>query len=292
VAAGGTLGILIPPSLVFILYGVLAEQSIGQLFMAGILPGILSAGLYIVTIAVLVRFNPRMGPPASRFPFRERIRALKQVWGALGLFLLIVGGIYGGFFTPTEAAAVGAFGTFLLVLLKGRFSFKQLSACLAGTARNTAMLVLIFIGATLFNYFLALTRLPSDLVGWVAASSISPAMTLAAILLIYLLLGCIMDSGSMIILTMPLVFPLVQQCGFHPIWFGVIVVVMAEIGSITPPVGINVFIVQASARDVPLPRVFAGVLPFLAADLVRLVILILIPAISLFLPDLLASSGR
>lgn len=287
IAAGGTIGILIPPSIVFILYGILTEQSIGKLFMAGLLPGVLSVILYMLTIAVQVKLNPSLGPPGPKTTLPEKVRSLRKTWGMLLLFALVLGGIYFGFFTPTEAGAVGACGALILALAKKKLTWRSLWTSLMETGRTTSTLVMIFVGAMLFNYFLALTNLPLELASIIVENSISRYATLFAILGVYLLLGSIMDPGSMIILTIPIFFPIIQTLGFDPIWFGVLVVVLAEIGCITPPVGINVFAVKGVDPGVSLATVFRGVLPFWAADMLRLALLVLFPQISLFLPSLL-----
>ena len=290
IAAGGTIGILIPPSIVFILYGILTEQSIGKLFLAGFLPGVLTVILYIITIVIQVRINPQLGPPGPKTTLREKILSLRQTWGMLVLFALVMGGIYLGFFTPTEAGAVGAFGAFLLALLRRKLTWKILFSCLLETGRTTSMLIIIFVGAMVFNYFLAVTNLPMDLAQMIADLGLNHYIVLAAILVVYLFLGCVMDPGSMIILTIPIVFPLIQSMGFDPIWFGVIIVMVAEIGAITPPVGLNVFVIKGVAPDVPISEIFRGILPFWGADMVRLFILVAIPQISLFLPNMLKGS--
>ncbi|MBW2030269.1 MAG: TRAP transporter large permease subunit [Deltaproteobacteria bacterium] len=290
IAAGGTIGILIPPSIVFILYGILTEQSIGKLFLAGILPGILTVILYFSTILILVRINPTLGPPGPKTSTREKLGALRQTWGMLLLFFLVMGGIYLGFFTPTEAGAVGAFGAFLLALLRNRLTPKGVYECLLETGRTTAMLIIIFVGAMVFNYFMAVTNLPMDMAQLIAEHGFHPYTILAAILLTYLLLGCIMDPGSMIILTIPIVYPLIQSVGFDPIWFGVVIVMVAEIGAITPPVGLNVFVVKGVAPDVPIAEIFRGIVPFWLADMVRLFILVVFPRIALILPAIMKGS--
>jgi tripartite ATP-independent transporter DctM subunit len=286
IAAGGTLGILIPPSIVFILYGILTEQSIGRLFMAGVLPGILAIVLYIIAIVIQVRINPDLGPPGPVTKMRDKLVSLKNTWATIVLFALVMGGIYMGFFTPTEAGAVGAFGAFIMALIKRRLTWPTLFQCLLDTGRMTAMLIIIFVGAMLFNYFLAVTNLPMDLAQLIADQDFNRYVILAAIIAVYLLLGCIMDPGSMIILTIPIVFPLVQSLSFDPIWFGVIIVMVAEIGTITPPVGLNVFVVSAVAPEVPITKIFRGIFPFWAVDMVRLGILVALPQISLFLPNI------
>ena len=287
IAAGGTIGILIPPSIVFILYGILTEQSIGELFLAGFIPGALTVLLYLLTIAIQVRINPKLGPPGPRTNFKEKLLSLRHTWGMIILFFLVMGGIYLGFFTPTEAGAVGSFGAFLLALLRKRLNLKIIYECLLETGRTTAMLIFIFVGAMIFNYFMAVTNLPMDLTQMIADQGFNRYVILAAILFVYLLLGCIMDPGSMIILTIPIVFPLVQSLGFDPIWFGVVIVIVAEIGAITPPVGLNVFVVKGVAPDVPITDIFKGILPFWCADMVRLFLIVMIPQIALFLPGIM-----
>ncbi len=287
IAAGGTIGILIPPSIVFILYGILTEQSIGELFLAGFLPGVLTVLLYLLTIAIQVRINPKLGPPGPRTNFKEKLLSLRQTWGMIILFFLVMGGIYLGFFTPTEAGAVGAFGAFLLAILRKRLNMRIIYECLLETGRTTAMLVFIFVGAMIFNYFMAVTNLPMDLAQMIADQGFNRYIILTGILFGYLLLGCIMDPGSMIILTIPIVFPLVQSLGFDPIWFGVVIVIVAEIGAITPPVGLNVFVVKGVAPDVPISEIFKGILPFWGADMVRLSLVVMIPQIALFLPNIM-----
>jgi tripartite ATP-independent transporter DctM subunit len=287
IAAGGTVGILIPPSIVFILYGILTEQSIGRLFLAGFLPGILAIFLYIIAIVVQVRMNPALGPPGPVTKMRDKFVSLKNTWGTIVLFALVMGGIYMGFFTPTEAGAVGAFGALTMALLKRRLTWKTLFQCLLDTGRMTAMLIIIFVGAMLFNYFLAVTNLPMDLAQLIADQDSNRYVILVAIIAVYLFLGCIMDPGSMIILTIPIVFPLVQALSFDPIWFGVIIVMVAEIGTITPPVGLNVFVVSAVAPEVPITKIFRGIFPFWTVDMIRLAILVALPQISLFLPNIM-----
>jgi len=287
IAAGGTVGILIPPSIVFILYGILTEQSIGRLFLAGFLPGLLAIILYLVAIAIQVRLNPELGPPGPVTKWPDRLSSLKNTWATLLLFALVMGGIYLGFFTPTEAGAVGAFGACIMALLKKRLTWGILYRCLLDTGRMTAMLIIIFVGAMLFNYFLAVTNLPMDLAQAIADREFNRHIIMIAVIAIYLLLGCIMDPGSMIILTIPIVFPLIQSLAFDPIWFGVIIVMVAEIGTITPPVGLNVFVVSAVAPEVPISKIFRGIFPFWAVDMVRLAILVALPQISLFLPAIL-----
>ena len=240
--------------------------------------------LYLLAIIVQVRLNPALGPPGPRASFREKLLSLRQTWGTLLLFSVVMGGIYLGFFTPTEAGAVGAFGAFLMAIFKKRLTLKILNDCLLETGRMTAMLIIIFVGAMMFNYFLAVTNLPMDMAQLIADQDMNRYLVLTAILIVYLMLGCIMDPGSMIILTIPIVFPLIQSLGFNPIWFGVIIVMVAEIGTITPPVGLNVFVVKGVAKDVPMQTIFAGVLPFWIAMLVALLAVVAIPGLALMIP--------
>jgi tripartite ATP-independent transporter DctM subunit len=291
IAAGGTIGILIPPSLVFILYGIMTEQSIGSLFLAGVLPGFLTVAIYFLTIMILVWMFPKLGPRGPKTTLKQKFLSLRNTWGMVILFVLVLGGIYTGLFTPTEAGAVGAFGALLIGLFKRRITWQNLFRGLLDTGRTTAMLLIIFIGAMIFNYFLAVTNLPVHLAQVVTDNMYNRHMVLMVILVMYLLLGCIMDPGSMIILTIPIIFPIVQSLGFDPIWFGVVIVIVAEIGCITPPVGINVFVVKGIAGDVPIGEIFKGIFPFWIADIVRLLIIILIPQISLFLPALIRWRG-
>jgi tripartite ATP-independent transporter DctM subunit len=287
VAAGGTLGILIPPSIGFILYGILTEESIGKLFMAGLLPGIMLAGLFIITIYIQCRLNPAMGPKGRRTSWRGRIRSLGGTWGMLLLFCLVMGGIYLGVFTPTEAAGVGAFGAFLIALFKGRLTFNNLVMCLLETGKTTAMIFLIIIGANIFSTFLGLAQIPMGLADFITGLELPRYAILAGILVIYILLGCVMDCYAIMILTTPIIFPLIQAMQFDPIWFGVLMVIVLEVGLITPPVGLNVFVLKAAAPNVPLSVIFRGVLPFLAAALLSIVLLTIFPQIALLIPSLM-----
>jgi C4-dicarboxylate transporter DctM subunit len=287
VAAGGTLGILIPPSLGFIIYGILTEQSIGKLFMAGILPGIVLTILFMLTILIQCKINPSMGPPGESIPFKDRFLALKNIWGLLILFALVIGGIYLGVFTPTEAAGVGAFGSFLIALAKGRLTFENVQESILSTGQTMAMIFLIIIGAEFFAKFLGVTRLPMMLSEYAAGLSLNRYAILALILLIYVILGCVMDCVAIMILTTPIIFPVISALGFDPIWYGVIMVVVLEVGFITPPVGLNVFVIRGVSGGVELNTIFKGILPFLGACLVGIILLILFPKISLFIPSLM-----
>jgi len=290
-AVGGTLGILIPPSLGFILYGILTEQSIGRLFLAGFVPGTILAALLILTIYIICRKHPGMGPPGPSSTCREKMTSLKNVWEAVLLFGVVMGGIYGGFFTATEAAAIGCLGALVLALAKRRLGKKEFLDSFREAGQMTAMVFVLMIGAYIFNYFLALTRLPFELVGYIGSLAINRFLVLALVLIVYLCLGCIMDVFAAMILTLPLVHPLMTQLGFDPIWFGVIMVILLEVGLITPPIGMNVFFIAGANKDVPMSTVFLGSALFLPAFFVCLLILILFPQLTLFLPDLIIGRG-
>jgi tripartite ATP-independent transporter DctM subunit len=287
VASGGTIGILIPPSIVFIIYAGLTEESIGKLFMAGFIPGILEAALYILTIYILCKVNPELGPPGPTSSFREKVISLKDTWGILVLFLLVIGGIYLGLFTATEAAGVGAFGALLLGFFRRKLTRAKVMNALEDASKNTAMLLLMLIGADIFSYFLTMSQIPFLLSDFVVALPLHKAVTMAAILFVYIILGAIMPVIPAVILTIPIFYPVVMGLGYDPVWFGVIVVMVVEIGQITPPVGINVFALAGVAKDVPLGTIFKGIAPFLAADMVRLALVFFFPALALFLPSLM-----
>jgi tripartite ATP-independent transporter DctM subunit len=284
VAAGGTLGILIPPSTVMIIYGILTEQPIATLFMAGILPGLLLSALFIITIYIIVKRRPAMGPRGPRFPLRERIISLKGIWSIAFLFLLVMGGLYTGWFTPTEAAGVGAFGAFLILNIRRRLSWESLTLSLAETIRTTAMVFLILIGAHIFGYFVTITQIPDQLSSWIADMGFNRHIVMAMIIFLYIILGCFMEGLAIMVLTIPIIYPMVLEMGFDPIWFGVIIALVMEMSLITPPVGINVFILSGVAKDVPMYTIFRGVLPFWGAMLVCIVLIIIFPQIALFLP--------
>jgi tripartite ATP-independent transporter DctM subunit len=292
-AAGGTLGILIPPSVVLVIYAILAQQNIGKLFAAAVIPGLLAAAGYILAVAVYVRLNPAAGPAGPRLPGGQRLRQLRGVWPVAAIFIVVVGGIYGGVFTPTEAASVGTLATALIAWSRG-MRRSQLAQCLLSTAESTAMIFFILLGADLLNVFLALSQLPAELAAWVQGLGAHPLAVLAAMLLLYVLLGCLMDALSMILLTVPIFLPIVLGLDLFgldatekAIWFGVLALMVVEIGLITPPVGMNVYIISSMARDVPMAETFRGVLPFLAADAVRMVALVFFPILSLALVRLM-----
>ncbi|MCF8143871.1 MAG: TRAP transporter large permease [Deltaproteobacteria bacterium] len=285
VAAGGTLGILIPPSIGFVIYGILTQESIGRLFMAGIVPGILLAVLFILTIYLQCKLNPEMGPRGESTTWGVKIRSLSGTWGILLLIFIVMGGLYMGIVTPTEAAGVGAFGSFVIALLKGKLSVQGLIQCLLETGKTTAMIFLIIIGANIFSSFLGLARIPMGLADFIAGLALPKIVILMAIILIYVMMGCVMDCYAIMILTVPIIFPVIEALQFDPIWFGVLMVIVLEVGLITPPVGLNVFVLKAAAPNVPLTVIFRGILPFLAAALLLIILLILFPQLALFLPS-------
>jgi len=287
IAAGGTLGILIPPSVIMVIYGIMTETSIGALFAAGIVPGLVATALYMTSAAITCARNPEQGPPGERSGWPERRKALAEIWSVALLFAIVLGGLYGGWFTPTEAAGVGAAGGFLIALARRRLTLPVLHEVLVESARTTAMLFAIVIGASLFANFVNFTTLPADLDGFVRQFSVHPVAVIIAICGVYLVLGTAMESLSMILLTVPIFFPLAQNLGFDPVWFGILVVCVVEIGMITPPVGMNIFVLRSVVPDVATQAVWRGVLPFVAADAVRLAILIAFPIITLWLPKTL-----
>ena len=289
IAAGGTLGILIPPSVVLVIYGILTEQSIGKLFIAGILPGLLGILLYLLAVRFTVWRDPASGPAGERAGTARRLNSLRNSWATLVLFLVVIGGIYGGVFTPTEAAGVGAGGALLIALIRRRMTLADLATCLVEAVETSVSLFAILIGALLFSNFVNRAGLPDGLLGLVTGFDLTPMGVIVAILLVYLLLGCVFESLSMMLLTVPIFYPLVESLGFDLIWFGIIVVVVTEISLITPPVGLNVFVLRGVLGDVPTGTIFRGVTPFWIADILRLAILVGIPAISLFLPSLMGS---
>ncbi len=287
VCAGGCLGILIPPSIILAIYGILTEQSIGKLFIAGIVPGIIEAIFFILTIYLLCKRNPLVGPPGEVSAWRDRIISLKDTWGTLLLFLLVIGGLYIGVFTPTEAAGVGAFGAFIIALGRRQLNWRKLNESLLETGKMTAMSMVILIGSIIFGYFLAVTRLPAALSDYVVAAAVDRYIVMAGIIILYLFLGCIISSMAMIILTVPIFFPVITALGFDPIWFGIIIVKVVEIGQLTPPVGLNVFVIYGIARDVPMYTIFRGIVPFFIADLAEVALLVIVPQIVTFLPQMM-----
>lgn len=287
VATGGTLGILIPPSTGFIVYGILTETSIGKLFIAGIFPGLLLALLFSLLIIIRARLNPGLAPPGESFSWRERLIYLKGVGGMLILFILVMGGLYLGIFTPTEAGAIGAFGAMLLAITQRRLNRENLVTSLKEALRTSCMIFAIIIGAMIFNTFLAVSRLPVELGEWLAGLPFPRHLILSFILLMYIPLGCFMDALAMLVLTLPIIFPAVEALGFDPIWFGVLLTILVEIGLITPPVGMNCYVLSGVVKDIPLEDIFRGIIPFIGAFVFGLAILVTFPQISLFLPGMM-----
>jgi C4-dicarboxylate transporter DctM subunit len=284
IASGGTLAILIPPSAAFILYGLITEQSIGALFLSGILPGILLTALFIVLTYIWTKRNPEIGPKGAEFSWRERLFSLGNLWPVLILFVVVMGGIYAGIVTVNEAAGVGVFAALVIALARKRLTKTNMVESLMSTLRATGMIFALIIGAMVFNYFLAVSGITILLSDFITSLPVPPLAIIAAILLMYLVLGCLMDAFAMLLIVVPIVFPIITALGFDPLWFGVISVVMIEVGLITPPVGINVFIISGMAKDVPMTKIFRGITPFVMAALICVAILVAFPQISLLIP--------
>jgi tripartite ATP-independent transporter DctM subunit len=286
IAASSTMGVLIPPSLAFILYGILTEQSVGKLFMAGIIPGVLEAAFYMTTIYLLCRFNPRMGPPGPKTSFKEKIFSLKGTWAMLCLFLLVMGGIYGGIFTPTEAGGVGAFGAIVIAAAGRKLNGRKLVNSLKETALMCGMIMFMIAGVFIFMHFIAVSKLAFALGEFVAGLGVPDIVIIIAIIIMYIILGCFMPEVPMVILTIPIIYPVIVTLGFDPIWFGVIIVRVMEIGSITPPMGINIFVLSG-ITGTPITTIFRGVIPFVISDCCHVALLVAIPALALFLPGMM-----
>jgi C4-dicarboxylate transporter DctM subunit len=284
IAAGGTLGAMFPPSTVLAVYGLITQQDIGKLFIAGILPGILAVSMYVATIAVISVARPRFLPAGEHSSWHERFSAMREVWAPMLLFLFVIGGLYGGVFTPTEAGGMGAGGAILISMLRRRLTRPQLLQSLLQATRTAAAIFTVLIGALLFGYFLTVTQTPQRVTELLTGLGLGRYGVLALIMVMYLVLGCLMDALAMIILTVPIIFPVIQTLGFDPIWFGVIIVMTVELGLIHPPVGMNVFVIKTVVPEVSFLTIFSGVLPFIVTDMLRLVILIAFPIIATFLP--------
>jgi len=289
-AAGGTLGIMIPPSVPLVIYAILTQESIGKLFMAAVIPGIVAMLGYMLVIKIIVTLNPAAGPAGPRSSWTKRMKALAQVAPVLAVFVVVIVGIYGGWANPTEAAAIGAAACGVLAVVSGGMRTKGLIESALGTAQATAMIFLVLLGADMLNTALALSQMPVELAAWVQANSFSPMLVMVVILLIYIFLGCVMDSLAMILLTIPIFYPVIMGLDFYgmsdsdkSIWFGILALMVVEIGLVHPPVGMNVFIINRLARDVPLIETFKGVMPFLASDFVRIALLLIFPSMALVL---------
>ena len=289
IAAGGTMGILIPPSIGLIVIGILTELSIGKLFIAGIIPGILEALFYISTIYILCRIKPELGPALHKTTIRQKFLSLKLTWPVLLLFLLVIGGIYGGIFTPTEAGGIGAFGAFVVALVRRKLNGPGIVSCLFEGTKTTAMMIALLVGAFIFNQFLALTRIPFITSEFIVGLGLGKYAVLVLILTVYILLGMLFDIFSILVLTIPIIFPVMTTLGFDPIWYAVLMVRIVEIGLITPPFGINLFGL-AGIVDVPISTIYRGVMPFLIADFMHVAFLIMVPSIVTFLPNLMMGS--
>ena len=294
-AAGGTLGILIPPSIVLIIYAVMVEANVATLFLAAFIPGIMAALGYILTIAIVVRISPDSGPAGERTTFARKLQALVEIWPVLVIFFLVMGGIYGGFFTPTEGAGVGATGTFLIALLRGGMKWREFVDAILDTAMTTGMIFLILLGAAIFNAFLGFSQLPIIAADFFQNSGLAPMVVVLGMVALYIALGLVMDSLSMILLTVPIFWPIIAGLEFTlqgeelKLWFGIVSLIVVEVGLITPPVGLNVFIINSMAKDVPMFETFKGVLPFFLSDAVRVAIILVFPALALVLPRLFAA---
>ena len=287
IAAGGTLGIMIPPSTIFVLYGIMTEVDIAKLFAAGVLPGLLGIAGYALTVQWVALRDPAHLPRGPLHGWGERFRSLRDLWAVIFLFLFVIGGIYGGLFTVQEAAGIGAAGTLVIGILRGRLRGREIRNALIDTLRVSSAIMMVVVGAFLFGYFLTITQFTQNAVEWLVHLPIGAYGVLALVMVGYFILGAVMDELAMILLTVPIVFPAMTQLGFDPVWFGVIIVMAVTFGMICPPVGMNVFVINSIARDIPLGRIYRGTFPFIAVDIVRLVILCAFPGIALWLPRVL-----
>ena len=288
IAAGGSLGILIPPSVILIIYGILTEQSIAKLFIAGIVPGIVLAAFFMAAIYIVTLIRPELGPRGEATTLKEKLTGIVGgVGDAIAIFILIIGGLFFGFFTPSEAGAIGVLGMLVLALAKRKLTWKGLSEALGETLKISAMIFLIIAGAMVFGHFLAITRLPFEISAWVVDLDLPRTLIIFLIILVYLVGGCFMDAMALILLTIPIFFPVSQALGYDPIWFGIMIVLVVEMACITPPVGINVYVMKGVAKDIPLETIFRGIVPFLIVEVILVILLICVPEIVLFLPDLM-----
>lgn len=289
IASGGTLGIMIPPSTIMVIYGIVTETHIGKLFAAGVLPGILTATLLMLAVVFMTMRDPEHAPAGEKFTWKQRLEALRGIWGVLLLVVVVLGGIYGGVFTATEGAGMGAAGAFFFAWARKALTWNSLISILVESARTTAMLFTLLIAATVFANFVNFTTMPSDLKEWITHLGLSPVMVVGAMMVIYIILGTVMEELTMVLLTIPLFFPIVVQLGFDPVWFGVLIVMVIQIGLISPPVGMNLFVLNTLLPKVGLGTIFRGCWPFVVMQVVTLAILLFFPSISLYLPSLMTS---
>jgi tripartite ATP-independent transporter DctM subunit len=287
VAAGGTIGILVPPSLILIVYSIISQQSIAQLFAATLIPGVLLTVLYIVVVLVTCALNPSLAPKQPRGTAAGLVQALLRIWHVTLLFLLTLGGIYLGWYSPTEAAAVGAFGALVLSFVLGKLTWRETLKCFAGTVELTGSLFLIILGAVMFSYFVVQSRLSPTIIGWIQAAGLPPLAVILLLILFYIVLGCFLDGIGMVLVTVPIVFPIIIANGFDPVWFGVLLVIVIEIGLIHPPVGMNLFVIRAQAPEISIVDMYIGVLPFLIAPFILIALILEFPQLVLWLPHFL-----
>ncbi len=287
VASGGGLGMLMPPSIVLIVYGILTQQSIGKLFIAGIIPALFITGWFVIAIYVYCKIKPEQGPKGDKFTLKEMILSLGMLWETLAVFFLVMGGLFAGFFTPTEAGAVGSFSVLLVAMVRRQLTWKGFVKSLYESLRTSCMVLLLVAGSVIFGHFLAVTRIPFEIADWVGGLSLPPWAIMAMIIFVYLIGGCFIDALALIMLTIPIFYPVVIRLGYDPIWFGVIIVLVTQMGIITPPVGINVYVVNGIAPDIPLEKIFKGIFPFLIALIVGTGFMVAFPQIIMFLPNVM-----
>ncbi len=287
IAAGGTLGMLIPPSVIMVIYAFLTEQFVITMFVAAIIPGLLAVLFHFIAIAVVVRLNPAAGPAGERADWQERWAAIRNAGGVMFMMLIVIGGIYGGVFTVNEAAALGAFVAFAFTVWRGKLNMENLLLVMRETAANTAMIYIIIIGASIFATFISITKMPSAVVEQISSLGLPPLAIIFALFVLFLILGSIFDTIAAMVITLPFIFPLIVDLGYHPIWWGIILVMTIEVGMITPPIGMNVFVLHGVAKNIPLNTIFKGIFPFFYADVVRIIFIILFPALALWLPGVL-----
>ncbi|MDD5702698.1 MAG: TRAP transporter large permease subunit [Dehalococcoidales bacterium] len=286
VAAGGALGILIPPSGILILYGIITEQSISELFIAGIIPGVILASLFMIMIYIRARLNPMLAPQGPKTSFQTKMAALGRSFEMILLLLLVIVGLIIGWFTPTEAGAIGALGAILLSLVRRRLTWDGFRKSLYDSLRDTGLIFTIILGAFVFNAFLAVSTIPMEVASWVGNLGLPPIVIMIIIIFVYILLGCFVETLSMVLLTIPIFFPVATSLGFDPVWFGIVIVMVCEIGMITPPVGVNVFVIHGISKNVPIQTVFKGIMPFLLVEIAFIALLLFFPQIALFLPNM------